>query len=366
MSWSDIQGHDRWVEWFREVVRRGRLAHAYLFVGPPGVGKHRFAMELAKALLCERNKPHEFDACDDCEACHYVNANTHPDLFIVEKPSEDSDEPVWTISKTPVPHPDRPDERRSDVFPIHVMRELCRLVGNKPARSRGRVAILVEAELLNHEPPAAASCFLKTLEEPPPHSVFILIGTSLEGQLPTIRSRCQIIRFAPLPEDTVRSILAKHELADPNLIPRIVKLAAGSPGQAIDLAEPELWKFRNRLLQGFGQPKVDTVGLAKSFVDFVEEAGKETVNQRRRAALVLKLLMKAWSDALALRLSGPAASAPAEETALLQPLAQRTQPDQILRLLERCLEAETQLDRYVQVGLVVEALVDALGRIVDP
>jgi len=76
--------------------------------------------------------------------------------------------------------------------------------------------------------------------------------------------------------------------------------------------------------------------------------------------------MKAWSDALALRLSGPAASAPAEETALLQPLAQRTQPDQILRLLERCLEAETQLDRYVQVGLVVEALVDALGRIVDP
>jgi DNA polymerase-3 subunit delta' len=207
---------------------------------------------------------------------------------------------------------------------------------------------------------------LKTLEEPPPGSIFILLTSSLDTQLETIRSRCQIIRFAPLPEDTVRSILAKHELADPSLIPRIVKLAAGSPGQALDLAEPELWKFRNRLLQGFGQPKIDTVGLAKSFVDFVEEAGKETVNQRRRAALVLKLLMKAWSDALALRLSGPAASAPAEETALLQPLAQRTQPDQILRLLERCLETETQLDRYVQVGLVVEALVDALGRIVDP
>lgn len=362
MSWSDIQGHDRWVDWFRQVVGRGRLAHAYLFVGPPGVGKRRFALELAKALLCERNDPGQLEACGQCESCMLTDARTHPDFFLVEKPTETADERLWTISQTPIHPPDNAEPGKSDELPIHVMRELCRLVGHKSARGRGRVAILVDADEFNDP---SANCFLKTLEEPPPGSVFILICTSLDSQHATVRSRCQVIRFAPLPEAVVRALLAKQELPDPSMLPQLVKLAAGSPGQALDLAEPDLWKFRNRLLQGFAQPKIDTVGLAKSFVEFVEDAGKETALQRRRAALVLKLLLKAWTDALALQLSGPATSAAAEETALLQPLTQRTRPDQILRLLERCLETEAHLDRYVQVGLVVEALVDALGQIVE-
>lgn len=347
MSWSDIQGHERWVEWFRQVVGHGRLAHAYLFVGPPGIGKHRFALELAKALLCERNEPRRLEACGQCESCVLMRAETHPDYFRIGKPWHD---------------PTENDRVEKNVLPIGLMREFCAVFGLKSARGRGKVAIIDDADDLQGE---AANSFLKTLEEPPPRSLMILVGTSLDGQLATIRSRCQVIRFAPLAEDTVRSILAKHDLADPSLIPRLVKLASGSPGQALDLADPALWQFRNRLLQGLAQPKIDTVGLGKSFVEFVEEAGKETVHQRRRAALVLKLLLKAWTDALALQLAGPAASAFAEETALLQPLAQRTRPDQILRLLERCLETETHLDRYVQVGLVVEALVDALGRILE-
>src|SRR5262245_40136400 len=240
MSWSDIQGHERWVEWFRQVVSRGRLAHAYLFVGPPGVGKHRFALELAKALLCERNEPGQLDACGRCESCLLIQAGTHPDFFRIGKP--------WI---------DPEDGEEKNVLPISLMRELCGSFALKSARGRGKVAVLDDAADLNSE---AANCFLKTLEEPPPRSVLILIGTSLEGQLPTIRSPSQIIRFAALAEDTVGSILAKHELADPSLIPRLVKLAAGSPGQALALAVPELWQFRNRLLEGFAQPKVDTVG----------------------------------------------------------------------------------------------------------
>ncbi|MCI0680708.1 MAG: DNA polymerase III subunit delta' [Gemmataceae bacterium] len=345
MSWSHIHGHERWVEWFRQVVSRGRLAHAYLFVGPAGVGKHRFALELAKALLCERNDPGQLDACGQCESCVLVQAGTHPDFFRIGKP--------WI---------DPTDNEEKNVLPIALMRELCASFGLKSARGRGKVAVLDDADDLHDEP---ANCFLKTLEEPPPRSVLILIGTSLEGQLPTIRSRCQVIRFAPLREDKLGAILSQHELADPSLAARLVKLAAGSPGQALDLADPQLWEFRNRLLQGFGQPKIDTVGLAKSFIEFVEDAGKEAVAQRRRAALVLKLLIQGWSDALYVQLAGPAASAPAAETALVQPLAQRTRPDQILRVLQRCVETEAHLDRYVQVGLVVEALVDALGQIVE-
>src|SRR5262245_37663299 len=346
MSWSEIQGHERWIELFRHAVRQNRLAHAYLFVGPAGVGKRLFAVELAKALLCERNAAGHLDACGECESCTLVAADTHPDFFFHQKP--------WI---------DPEDGKEKNEIPVGVMRVWCGEVALKSARGRGKVAVIDDADDLNA---ASANCFLKTLEEPSPGSVFILICTSLDGQLPTIRSRCQVIRFAPLPEATMRAVLSKQSLTDPQLVSRLVHLAGGSPGQASALAEPALWEIRNRLLEGLAEPKIDTIGLAKSFVEFVEDAGKESVAQRRRAALVLTLLIEAWSDVLDLHLTASAAASASAEAALLQPLARRTQPDQILRVLERCLEAERHLDRYVQVGLVIEALVDALGQILSP
>lgn len=346
MSWSHIQGHERWIDQFRHVVQRGRLAHAYLFVGPAGVGKRLFAMELAKALLCERNHPGQLDACGQCESCTYFEAQTHPDFFVRGKP--------WI---------DPEDGLEKNVLPIRLMVELCSNFGLKSARGRGKIAVLDDADDLDHQ--EAANSFLKTLEEPPPGSLFILIGTSLERQLPTIRSRCQVIRFSPLPQAAVRAILGKHELADPQLMPRLLKLAAGSPGEALALAEPALWSFRGTLLRGLGQPTIDTIALAKDFTEFVEDAGKEAVHQRRRAALVLKLLIEAWSEILQAHFAGSLPMESAEESALLQPLLQRSRPDQITHVLERCLQTELHLDRYVQVGLVIEALIDALAQILE-
>src|SRR5258708_7727820 len=162
MSWSRLVGHDVWIAGFREVVRRGKLAHAYLFVGPPGIGKRTFAIELAKAYLCENPSAEPLTACDHCAGCRLVDAGTHPDLFLVAKP-EDANE-----------------------LPIETMRGLCGDFTLKTARGRGKIAILEGADDLND---ASANCFLKTLEEPPPRSMFILIGTDVERQLPTIRSR---------------------------------------------------------------------------------------------------------------------------------------------------------------------------------
>jgi len=328
-----IQGHDVQRRAFANAVRRGRLAHAYLFAGPAGIGKRPMAAELAEALLCE-NPSADLTACDQCPSCKLMEADTHPDYFAVARP-EDKNE-----------------------LPIEVMRELCQRFSLKPARGRGKVALLDDADDLNAE---AANCFLKTLEEPPPRSVFFLIGTSPERQLATIVSRCQVVRFAPLADDLVAGILRQHGVTDAMLLARLVRLGHGSPGQALALADPDLWAFRQVLVSGLLQPRPDSVALSKRLVEFVEEAGKESAAQRRRSSQVLRVLIEFFNDALAVRLGASPRLGDPEELAMLGKLADRIDPEKLLQILERCLEADIQTGRYIQLVLVLEGLLDALG-----
>lgn len=336
MSWQRVKGHDALVESFDRAWQRGRLAHAYLFTGPLGVGKHLFARELAQALLCEQSPPGKLAACDHCPACLLVQAGNHPDLL----------------------HAGRPEDKHE--LPIDVMRELCRVLGLKPARGRGRIAIVDDADDLNEE---AANCFLKTLEEPPPRSVLILIGTSADRQLPTIVSRCQVVRFAPLAEDFVAELLKAQGVEDEKFARKLARMSGGSPGQARALADPALWEFRRALLSGLAAPRVDSVALAKRFQQFVEEAGKESAAQRRRAALVVGLLIDFLNDAVTLHQGATPRSTEPDDLNLLQALVQRVECEQLLPMLERSLEAEMHIERRVQLVLILESLMDAIGKI---
>ena len=128
MSWRRLRGHDALVRSFSHVVRRGRLAHAYLFTGPAGVGKRLFARELAKALLCE--DPHAaeketLEGCDRCPACVQIDADSHPDYCYAVRPPE------------------------SHEFPIALMREVCQRFALKSARGMGKVIVLDDADDLN-------------------------------------------------------------------------------------------------------------------------------------------------------------------------------------------------------------------------
>ena len=333
MSWQHIQGHDAHIASFAHGHERGRLAHAYLFTGPPGIGKRMFAQELTKALLCEQPGP-GLSACTRCTSCTLLAAGNHADFFAVARPEG------------------------SNELPIEVVRELCQRFALKSARGRGKIALLDDADDLNAE---AANCFLKTLEEPPPRSVFFLIGTTPERQLATIVSRCQVVRFAPLADKLVDEILQRAGIKDAKLRQRLVRLGRGSPGQALALAEPELWAFRRVLLDGLLQPRPDTVMLAKTWSEFVEEAGKETASHRRRATQVLRLLIEFFDDALAANLGKLSDGGDPEEAALVRKLADRVDPDTLLQVLERCLDADAQTGRYVQLVLVLESLLDALG-----
>lgn len=333
MPWR-VRGHDTLIEGFRRVVRRGRLAHAYLFTGPVGVGKHRFATELARALLCEA--PLDLlEPCGGCPACIQIDAGTHPDFLTAVRPPEALE------------------------FPIELMRSLCHSFSLKSARGRGKVIVLDDADDLNEE---SANCFLKTLEEPPPRSVLILIGTRRERQLPTVVSRCQVVHFTPLAAPLVREILAANEVTDTARQERLIRLAGGSPGLALTLADSSLWTFRGKLLTGLTGRPIDPVDLARGWTAFVEEAGKESAAQRGRAQLVLRLVIDFLTDTLEVASGGQPRRTGPEDEPLLRDLASRLDPERLLALLDRCLEASEQIDRRVQLVLVLEALLDAAAQ----
>jgi DNA polymerase-3 subunit delta' len=322
------------IEGFRRAFGRGRLAHAYLFVGPAGVGKRTFAVELARALLCEK-RGDRLEACGSCTACVLFAAGTHPDFLATGRPEE------------------------SQEFPIERMREVCQSFALKSARGHGKVVVIDDADDLNEE---AANCFLKTLEEPPPRSLLILLGSSPDRQLPTVRSRCQVIRFSPLPAPLVEEILREKGVEDTALLGRLVHMAAGSPGRALELADTELWTFFCPFVAGLVRPGPDTVALGRSLLEFIEDAGKEAIAQRRRARLVLRLLVDFLDDALACALGRTPQRTAAEDRPLVETLAARVGPQVLLGLLERCLECDRHIERNVQVGLAIEGLLDHFGQ----
>jgi DNA polymerase-3 subunit delta' len=323
------------VEAFERVIRRGRLAHAYLFVGAAGIGKRLFADELARALLCEAPNRSRLEACDQCPACLQLAAGTHPDFFVASRPEEKL------------------------VLPIDVVQELCASFGLKSARGRGKVAILDDADDLHDE---SANCFLKTLEEPPPGSVLLLVGTSPALQLPTILSRCQLLHFRPPPIADVVQLLKNHGIDDSAWAEKLARLAGCSPGQALALSDKSLWEFRRVLLDSLAKTPRDTMALAQAWVHFVEEAGKEAAARRRRAALVLRLLLQFLQSVLALRVGATPELVEPEDRRALEALAERLDPDQLVTLIDRCLDADTQIDRRVQLDLVLEAVTDALAQ----
>jgi DNA polymerase-3 subunit delta' len=310
-------------------------------VGAEGIGKRSFARTLAQALLCERNDESQLEPCGDCPGCHLVLAGTHPDLLEVS----------------------RPEDRQE--LPIRVIRDLCANFGLKPARGRRKVAVVDDADDLNEE---AANAFLKTLEEPPEGAVLILIGTSVELQLETIVSRCQVVRFEPLAEEDLAAVLLERGIAaDLEDARRLAQIGEGSVSRAVGLADEELGRFRRGLIDGLSASHgFDPSVVAHEFLAFVKQGAKEAVDQRRRAALLISELARFFRGTLwqTAGLEPPAADP--DDRRAVAALAGRLEPEDVFLLADRCLEAERHVDRNLYMPLVLESLMHDLGQVVNP
>lgn len=346
MAWQGIEGHDDVVAKFRAMLAGGRLASTFLFVGPSGVGKRMFAQRLAQTLLCPKRKPVEMDPCGVCDACAQVLAGTHPDLLRVVKPADRSAIPVELIIG--------PKEKR-------MQEGLCHDISLKPFMGGRRVAIIEDADDLNEE---GANALLKTLEEPPPRSVMILVGTSPDRQLPTIRSRAQLIRFKPLDAALIARLLTEQDLvSDPAEAARIAAQCGGSLTQAIEMADPALTRFREELVAQLAGGSFDNVAFAKLLIALVEEAGKEAPPRRARMRQVIGMAIQFYRELLR-AMSGAPATEEAATSAVARALATgRFDPDNVGQMIERSLDALEHVDRNAHQAALLECWLDDLSQL---
>src|SRR5262249_2398276 len=219
MPFLDVVGHTAQIGLLERSIAGGTLPPSLLFAGPSGVGKRKTALALAQAVNClrvrgsgfeVRGSGSEFDACGECAACTRIARLVHPDVVVVE-----------------------PDE--SGAIKIEQVRDIVDRAAYRPFEGRRRVVIVDDADALGVPPQHA---LLKTLEEPPSSSVFILITSRPDVLLPTVRSRCPQLRFRPLAPDEIAAVLIAGGMED-HRARAIAATSNGSVGDALAAADGE-------------------------------------------------------------------------------------------------------------------------------
>lgn len=232
---DQLTGNERVKQLLRRMLESGRVPGALLFTGEEGVGKKLFALEIAKALNC-RN-PQGVEACGKCPSCIRTSRFNFPQ----SEESDDWKKIIWTdhgdVGMVVAP---------KRILLVEQMRQIESEANFRPFEGKARVFIIDDADKLND---ASANALLKTLEEPPPTSHLILITSRPAMLLPTIRSRCQAIRFSPLATTEIEDYLLKNKLATPAEAGLRARAGNGSIGRALAGDLESFQERRNAMLE---------------------------------------------------------------------------------------------------------------------
>jgi len=372
MSWDRVIGQQRVKQLLRKALMSGHVAHAYLFEGPEGVGKDALAIEFARALNCREGLP---DACGSCQSCRSMDTLQHPNLrFIVALPAgkgeKIGDDPlkglvedqIETLQSELAAKARDPYRRinipKANFIKVNSIREIRRQASLTALNSGRKIFIIAAADEMNLE---ASNSLLKTLEEPPGDTVLILTTARREQLLPTIVSRCQIVRCEPLSDEEIAGALVEREGTAAEEASIIATASNGSYRTARELTSEDMLQVRHDAVQ-FVRNALGTsrVALLSQMESAFGGGDRTAAGQRLRA-------LQTWlHEAILLRShAGDGGSADGNEE--LKRFVERFPDADLIMASEKVERSIALLDRNVYLPLVLTTLALDLHRcIISP
>jgi len=316
MTFNQILGHDRQKDILRRAVDSGRLAHAYLFEGPEGIGKRLMALALVRAVFCQ-----DGNGCGSCCACRKVDHHNHPDLHLLE--------PDGTSIK------------------IEQIRGLQKELSYRPLEAPKKVCLIDGAEKMN---PAAGNSLLKTLEEPTGDALLILLTARPEGVLSTIRSRCQRLPFGRLPQEKLRQVLLERLGVDETQGHILAALSEGSFKKA-------LGKDRDLFIEGRRTLLKSLTALSAGSVIPLFDLAHELAEHKEQLPEILEMFQAFYRDLLLFHHGRPEQElVNIDLMDKIRRTAGRETVPTLLRKLDAIAASRRQLDRNVNRELAMDVL----------
>ena len=335
MPFRDIIGHELPIAALRAAVAHERLAHAYLFHGEASIGKRLTAVRFAQALNCEEASDRSaLDACGSCRSCRQITAHTYPDFFTIE--------------------PDQ--EQVTPQIKIEQVRDIEHQVMYRPLIGARKICLIDEADRMTI---GAANALLKTLEEPPDHSLFLLI-TSRPAALPaTIRSRCQALRFTTPARTQVEAALILQREIPPAEARFLAMVSEGRIGEALTFDAKDLRSRQKEVLELVRPQSLQSTTAILSSAEAIAKAD--------RAQDVLAWLARWIRDLVLIQVAGDRDQLfYVEDLATLETYAGRANTDGLLDLLKDIEATEQSATRHLNLHMALETILLRLREALIP
>jgi DNA polymerase-3 subunit delta' len=321
MSFKDVLGHSKPITFLQRAIKNEKVINSYLFLGNEGIGKKFVALQFAKALNCLETEAEGGDACDRCNSCRKIDHALHPDVLLIEPEGQH--------------------------IKVDQVRQLQKELVYRPYEGKRRVCILTAADRMA---PYIPNTLLKTLEEPPLHTVIILLANNSRFILPTILSRCQPVRFNPLPIPLVSKWLMQGKGLPEAEARLLASLSEGSPGKASEIQEEILQVPRKELLKNW-------VGLKSLSFERIGSWVESLPSQRENLLLILEVAKTLLRDLVMVKtLEKEPKLVHSDLLQVMEPMATKWSLSSLLKRMEILHQTTLAIKSNANTSLAIEAM----------